>query len=343
MNRPACHRLAPWIAVDTEPSPSTGEATQPRWWSRAPDPDLPAISTRRAYSEVLLVYSAFFMTGIIAAVLLLANRYKDLLNNGSWALYGTQSVDIVAQIGLAVTVVLLLAERRGVSLRALGLTLPRRADGKFAAGKITRIAAWAMFALVVGGVVNAALQTGHLPTQKTNGAEAVFAVTDSVQAGVIEELVVLAFVVVTLRQARRPWWEVAVAALVLRGAYHIYYGPGVVGILLWAGLFYWIFLRFRSILPLMVCHAAWDGVGFLSQRWGGVAVVGVLLTVALWIAAPITWLTERGDRKRAVVQNLAVGFAVPPGWHPDPSGVNQWRWWDGYRWTEHVSGHVASG
>ncbi|HEY1653439.1 MAG TPA: RDD family protein [Acidimicrobiales bacterium] len=27
----------------------------------------------------------------------------------------------------------------------------------------------------------------------------------------------------------------------------------------------------------------------------------------------------------------------PPGWYPDPSGQAGTRWWDGARWTEHVS------
>jgi Protein of unknown function (DUF2510) len=26
--------------------------------------------------------------------------------------------------------------------------------------------------------------------------------------------------------------------------------------------------------------------------------------------------------------------AVPAGWHPDPQGQHQLRWWDGTRWTE---------
>lgn len=29
--------------------------------------------------------------------------------------------------------------------------------------------------------------------------------------------------------------------------------------------------------------------------------------------------------------------SVPAQWAPDPSRAHQLRWWDGYRWTEHVS------
>jgi hypothetical protein len=32
---------------------------------------------------------------------------------------------------------------------------------------------------------------------------------------------------------------------------------------------------------------------------------------------------------------------VPPGWHPDPWGAHALRWWDGSRWTGHVSGAAA--
>ena len=346
--------------MEDYPTSDSLPPTAAHWWSIAPDPALPPISTKRAYFEVLFVFLVMFATGILAAGLLLAGHYKDLESNGNWALYSTQIVGVLTQIGVAVALVLLFGERRGVSAQTLGLTLPRNEDGSIASGRLTRIAAWCVFALVLGGIVNAVLQSGHLPTAQTNTAALFFAFFDSIQAGVIEELVVLAFVVVTLRQAGRPWWEVTLIALVLRGSYHIYYGPGVFGILVWAALYYWIYLRFRSLIPLMVCHMAWDAVGFLSQRWGGVAVVGVLAAVALWIAAPITWLVERSNRQRALagggVQWLpasARGAAgnsgspptspasPPPGWHPDPSGANQWRWWDGNRWTEHVSGHAV--
>lgn len=362
------------------------------WWSPAPDPDLPPIRPGRAYAEVLLVFAAFFLAGIVAASLLLAGRYRNGLSTASWGAYGNQAVDLIAQIGLALAVVLLLSARRGVSASTLGLRIPRLDDGRLAVSRSIRIVAWGLFALIVGGVLNAVLQTGHLPTGSPTAPELLFGVVDSVQAGVIEELVVLAFVVVTLRQARRPWWEVTAVALLLRGSYHIYYGPGVFGILLWAGLYYWTYLRFRELVPLMVCHAGWDIVGFLSQRWAAVSGVALLVVVVVWISAIILWLSERNNpplagRPRPVggragparplngqwawppggrwsgppapavpsqpgaVPPVPGGAPAapcpppspppppPPGWHPDPAGYNRWRWWDGQRWTEHVSSH----
>jgi hypothetical protein len=297
-------------------------------------PPLPPISARRAYTEVLLVFAGFFLAGVVSAGILLGGRYRNPLTNGSWSDYAPAFVDSLAQTGLAIAVVLLLSSRRGVTPGVLGLRLPRRDDGHFAAGQATRILAWAIFAEVLGGIINGLLQTGHLPTSRPNAPELIFAMGTSIQAGIVEELVVLAFAVVTLRQAGRPLWEVTVVVLVLRGSYHIYYGPGVLGILVWAALFYWIYLRTGNIIILMVSHAGWDVVGFLSQRWPGVAGVGVLLAVAIWIAAPITWLVERNNT--GPLQWSPTGLP-PPGWQPDPSGRYRWRWWDGQRWTEHVS------
>jgi hypothetical protein len=293
---------------------------------------------------VLLVFGAFFLSGIAAAGILLGGRYHNPFPNGSWSDYAPQFVEVLTQTGLAIAVVLLLSARRGVTPRTLGLTLPHRDDGRLAAGAATRILAWAIFAQVLGGVINGVLQTGHLPTSQPNAAELIYAMGASVQAGVVEELVVLAFLVVTLRQAGRPLWEVTVVALVLRGSYHVYYGPGVVGILVWAALFLWIFLRTGNVLLLMISHAGWDAVAFLSQRWGAVAGVAILVVIAIWIAAPITWLVDRNrlDREAARVPGQAgMGLPAtgpPPGWQPDPAGRYWWRWWDGQRWTDYVSG-----
>ncbi len=36
------------------------------------------------------------------------------------------------------------------------------------------------------------------------------------------------------------------------------------------------------------------------------------------------------------------GPMIPPGWHADPSGQSQFRWWDGVRWTDQTWGPAAS-
>ena len=68
--------LAPWLAVQDYPTIAGDEPAAPHWWSIAPDPVLPAISTKRAYFEVLFVFLVMFATGILAAGLLLAGHYK---------------------------------------------------------------------------------------------------------------------------------------------------------------------------------------------------------------------------------------------------------------------------
>lgn len=43
-----------------------------------------------------------------------------------------------------------------------------------------------------------------------------------------------------------------------------------------------------------------------------------------------------GHRKVIDVASTPVPPAGPPGWHADPSGRHQFRYWDGSDWTEHV-------
>ena len=110
-------------------------------------------------------------------------------------------------------------------------------------------------------------------------------------------------------------------ALVLRGSYHIYYGPGVVGILVWAALFYWIYLRTRNLILLMVCHAGWDAVGFLSQRWPAWPAAPYSSRRASGSRRPITWLVERNGRRQSGPVARS-GSAPTPPWQPAcPAGM----------------------
>jgi membrane protease YdiL (CAAX protease family) len=80
----------------------------------------------------------------------------------------------------------------------------------------------------------------------------------SLVAGVLEEIVVLGYLVRRLEQRgwSVPW--VAAIAVAVRVSYHLYYGPGVVPIVFWATASVLLYLKIRRLLPFILCHVAWD-------------------------------------------------------------------------------------
>ena len=289
------------------------------WWSIQQPPPAPAISARRAYAEVLGVFGAFFAASIIAGAESLAKRYPA--PTGSWAVFTPAAVSEIAMASLAVTVVVVLSGRRGISPRMLGLGLPPRVGGGTAAGNTFRMGVWAVGALLAGGLVTVALETGKLNIPgHLNGAFLLYATAASATAGIVEEMVVLAFLVTTLRQAGRPLLEIVLVAVLLRCSYHDYYGPGVVGIAVWATVFVWLYLRSGSVIPLIVVHFLWDVVQFFGLQphlKNAVAFIVVAALVLLPIAAGITWLIEYLSRPRRLPQ-------YPPPQYPPPFYGNAW-------------------
>jgi hypothetical protein len=299
------------------------------WWQPDAAPDTPRISSRRAYVEVLAVFCAFFGASVANALLALAGRLDGPGDAASWAAYGPGAFDVICGAGLSVAFVVLLGHRRGVSTGTLGLRLRRDDRDRVMFWPQVRVAAWALLSLLISAVVVSLLKTGSIPAIAPSAASLIYGSARAIEAGFMEECVVLAFVVVTLQQARRPLWEIIAVALVLRVSYHLYYGPGALGILIWASVFLWLFLRTRSLLPLIAVHCYWDLYVTFARHSGLVAGLSFLGIIVLLIAAPISWLVQR-----ASVGEASVAPAVPlPSWYPDPSGQHAWRWWDGVMWT----------
>jgi len=266
-----------------------GKPARRHWWSIQDPPPARPISARRAYLEVLAVFAAFFAASIVAGGETLARRYP--VPHGSWAVFTPATISELAVAGLAVAVTVLLSGKRGITPRMLGLRLPRKADGSAARGSALRMGVWAIVALVVGGFLTGALETGKLgqPARQDN-SYLMYATAASLAAGIVEETVVLAFVVTTLRQAGRPLLEILLVAVLLRCSYHDYYGPGVVGIAVWAAVFVWLFLRTGSVIPLIVVHFLWDAIIFAGQRWHWLVGAGLTAALLLLVAATITWV-----------------------------------------------------
>jgi uncharacterized protein len=95
-------------------------------------------------------------------------------------------------------------------------------------------------------------------------------VLHAAEAALIEEVIVLAYVVTRLRQLSvTPWASIGASGL-LRATYHLYQGWGGFAGNLAMGLFFgWLFTRTRRAWPFVVAHFLVDvaaGVGFLLFR-----------------------------------------------------------------------------
>ncbi|MBM0237660.1 CPBP family intramembrane metalloprotease [Micromonospora sp. ATA32] len=87
----------------------------------------------------------------------------------------------------------------------------------------------------------------------------------AVQNAVLEEVIVVGYLVTRLRQL---WWRVGAiiaASALLRGSYHLYQGFGAfVGNAVMGVVFSLFFLRTRRVVPLIVAHTLLDVVAFVG-------------------------------------------------------------------------------
>jgi len=92
----------------------------------------------------------------------------------------------------------------------------------------------------------------------------------AIQNGVLEEVVVVGYLLTRLRQLGWSGGQALGASAVLRGSYHLYQGlGGFVGNMVMGLIFAWWFQRTRRVLPLVVAHSLLDVfafVGFLYLR-----------------------------------------------------------------------------
>jgi membrane protease YdiL (CAAX protease family) len=87
----------------------------------------------------------------------------------------------------------------------------------------------------------------------------------ALQNALLEEVVAVAYLTERLGQMRWSVPVVIVASALLRGAYHLYQGPGMAaGNVAMGLLFAWYYQRKRRIMPLVVAHTAIDVVAFVG-------------------------------------------------------------------------------
>lgn len=90
-------------------------------------------------------------------------------------------------------------------------------------------------------------------------------VLSALQNALVEEVVVVGYLVERLTQLRWGVPGILAASALLRGAYHLYQGPGMaLGNVAMGLLFTWYYLRRRRVMPLVIAHTALDVVAFVG-------------------------------------------------------------------------------
>jgi membrane protease YdiL (CAAX protease family) len=240
--------------------------------SDAPAPPPPA-SRGMLAEEILVVLSLSVLRSAAFAILSLLEAPVA----GVVVAAADQSSEFTRQVlgfvfALApVFLVVHLVRRSGEGVAVIGLSPDRPAQD---------LARGAVLSLIVGvagmGVYLAAVELGVnrfvLPVPPLGHWWTIPAlVLNAVEAGLLEEVVVLGYLVTRLRQLSwTPVQAIATSAL-LRGSYHLYQGwGGFVGNLAMGALFGFLFLRWgRRTWPFVVAHALLDigaGVGFILFR-----------------------------------------------------------------------------
>ena len=87
----------------------------------------------------------------------------------------------------------------------------------------------------------------------------------ALQNGLVEEVVVVAYLLTRLRQMGWSNQRALAVSALLRGSYHLYQGyGGFVGNLVMGLIFGWWFQRTRRVLPLVFAHFLLDGFSFVG-------------------------------------------------------------------------------
>lgn len=227
--------------------------------------------------EILLVLGlSLGRSGVFAAVDLLESLTSGVaLADQTVTLNASASprplFDLIVQllrIGFALVIVGLvwyLLRRSGESLRTLGVdaSQPKRDIGR-GLGLAALVGGtgivWYLAAHAMG--INLTVAAQGLPEQWWRIPVLVLG---AIENAVVEEVVVLGFVLHRLRQMDWSWEPAIWLSAVIRGSYHLYQGiGGFVGNVAMGLLFGWLFKRWGRVMPMIVAHAVIDTVAFIG-------------------------------------------------------------------------------
>ncbi|WP_017587011.1 CPBP family intramembrane glutamic endopeptidase [Nocardiopsis ganjiahuensis] len=170
-----------------------------------------------------------------------------------------------------VALVVYLLHRSGESARTIGFDLRRPGfDTWSGAALAALIGAGGLVVYVVSWQLG--LTRTIVPsTLDGNWWDSTILVLQALKNGVLEEVIVVGYLLHRLGQAGWSPWKAVLASSVLRAFYHLYQGVGMFfGNLVMGLVFGWFYLRYGRVMPLVVAHTVIDVVAFV----GAVYLIG---------------------------------------------------------------------
>jgi membrane protease YdiL (CAAX protease family) len=215
------------------------------------------------------VYAMIDIVGRLTARQALSQQTSSLNNSQA---PGRPWLDLafqLAQIGFAVVPALLAVhllnrDRDGDARRILGLRPRPGFDLATGAGlaAVIGIPGLGLYLAAKALGINATVVPEALPHQWW--AIPVLLLS-AAQNGLLEELIVVGYLVTRLRQLGWGLPAVVLTSALLRGSYHLYQGfGGFIGNAVMGVVFALFFLRFRRVLPLALAHFLIDSVAFVG-------------------------------------------------------------------------------
>lgn len=192
-----------------------------------------------------------------------------------------QAIDISTQLALiTVTLVLVTLFRRLSGSQAPRFSMP------LTLVTIPIAMTCSSLGFIISRVVTVGLQLEdrEYPVPTIDGAPAAtLDMIDTLMAGPTEELALTLLVVVALRTVGTPWWLVVVAAVVVRVPFHLYYGWGYVGLVIWPVLIVLLYRLTGQIVGIVVAHSLFNATSFLPADATD-AVRDLLLNLGILVA-----------------------------------------------------------
>ncbi|WP_233515035.1 CPBP family intramembrane glutamic endopeptidase [Marinitenerispora sediminis] len=221
------------------------------------------------------VSAVISFTGSITASASLAEQTANLVRPQAdaarpWLDLSRQLYSLVFAFA-PVVLVLYLLRRSGESARDIGFDLRRPGfDLLGGAGLAALIGAGGLVVYLVSWRLGLTVTVAPSSLNE-NWWQLPVLVLQAVKNGVLEEVIVVGYLMLRLDQLGWSPVRAALAGSLLRGTYHLYQGVGMFfGNIVMGLVFSWFYHRYGRVMPLVVAHALIDIVAFV----GSVYLVG---------------------------------------------------------------------